>query len=88
MVTTGTAFLPETSVDLGQTALEAAAEIWVLLEAAELMPTSAETQAELLSARRDFRDRLEQLEITEQMLCHHLKAKVAPTEPPGGSAEL
>lgn len=82
MVTPATAFPPETSVDLDQTAFEAAAEVWAMLETAALVPASAETRAELAAARQVFRTQLEQLEITEQMLCHHLRAKLAPAEPP------
>jgi hypothetical protein len=88
MVTPATTFTPETSVDLDQTALEAAAEVWAMLETAALLPASAETRAELAVARRGFRTQLEQLEITEQMLCHHLRAKLAPAEASEGRPPL
>lgn len=81
MVTPGTAFQSDTSVDLDQAAFEAAAELWVLLEGAEPMPMSTETRKDLDAARRSFQDWIATLEITEQMLCHHLRARLAPPGP-------
>jgi hypothetical protein len=71
-------------MDLDQVALEAAADVWAFLEASALMPASTETRAVQAAARQSFREQLVQLQITEQMLCHHLKAKLGRVEPPEG----
>jgi len=84
MVPPCTAAQPEAlSIELDQEALEAAAEIWALIEVAEMVPASADTRRGLEAARGALQVRLGLLGLDEEELRRHLMAGFDRGEPPG-----
>jgi hypothetical protein len=64
-------------------AFEAAVGLWALIEAAESMPASTETQSQLAGARRALGAQLDRLGWDEELLRQSLmEAPLLPGKPP------